>query len=99
MKKANFNITINSDGDTKSVPGLISKNFGIRKDSQQYSVTHLSTGYRIIAFPYQYQARAFVLQAEEIPGIDSMDLTNAVSYSSAMWEIIREVSRVKRSTR
>jgi hypothetical protein len=98
MKKESFKIYLNTKC-YQSVSGLTSKNFGIWKDGNQYAVTHLVTGYRIVTFPYLRQARTFVQQAEEIPAISSMTLKNATNFSFTMKEIINQIQKAERKLR
>ena len=97
MKKGKFKILVTGKtGDTfKEVSGLLSDHFGIyKKKKNHYSVTHLKTGYNA-SLPYdkQKQARQFIKEAENIPGIETLDLTNAYQFEEEMkkiaWKIIK----------
>ena len=95
MKKQAFRITINEAREKQAVTGLVSKNFGIHKQQKDnFTVTHLKTGYGVVWFPYQKQARHFVTQAEKIPEIETMDLENATTFTNAIQKIIKKTWKI-----
>lgn len=88
MKKGEFKITV-INGPDKVVSGLLSENFGIHKDSIKggYSVTRLKTGAKVTDFDRQKDAKAFVKEAENLPGISDMDLSNAQTFRDDLYQI------------
>ena len=70
LRKGKFNIAIKGGpdklGGTKEVSGLVSDMFGIHKGHRgRYLVTHLLSGYHLLSFPHQKQARDFVSGCEQ----------------------------------
>lgn len=92
MKKGEFKITV-VNGPDKIVSGLLSENFGIRKDSIKgdYFVTHLKTGGKLTNFDRQKDAKAFVEEAEKLPEISDMDLNNAQDFREDLYQIAFKV--------
>lgn len=69
FEKGEFEIGM-ENGSYKKINGLKCEIFGVHKNSQQnYSVTHLLTGFRIMSFVKQSQAKKFItyLLSEEFP--------------------------------
>lgn len=76
---------------TKIIRGLMSKNFGVNyKTPNQpvYTITHLPTERQVVTFSRLSDAKKFILQAELVPDIDNMHLSNALSFAPTLKEII-----------
>jgi len=87
--------TANPETYTKTVKGQMTDNFAVNyktKSRPWYIVTHLPTGYRVTTFTYFRQAKAFMRQAEAIPDIATMDLTNARSFAPKLQTIIKYIN-------
>jgi len=103
MKKVKFSVgvydistikSVGSDVSSQAVYGQKSLNFGINYKSaehQQYTVTHLSTGYKIWSFQAFKQAKKFVIAAEAIPNIADMTIDNCRNYMTDIQQLVHNI--------
>lgn len=77
-ERSDFRIECDSNGQIKweSVSGLISQRFGIHWDCSAYSLTHLLTGRRIMAFNSEFGAQQIAKYLDVRYGMDFDAIVN-----------------------
>ena len=88
MKKGKFNII--TDQGIKETSGLLSEYFAIRKEDKTYSVTHLSTGYKVSRFDKQKDARKFITEIEKLEGIENLSTENVLDWKEKILKIAKK---------
>jgi len=74
--------------------GWVGINFAVNFKNPKkmyYTVTHLKTGYKVMDFDLMKDAKAFITEAEKVPGIEKMDMHNSKDFAYTLKEIANSI--------